>query len=328
MPPLRVRSLRESEVAVLDQRRAQVLFECTNVSLLVTRHVPFAFDGDLWPRLELYLFHSDVRLIHVTMEAGAAGVVVDWEYRGKEERQAGFDTDIRPQSPEDLARVRAATKARVICRINPVGPWTRDEVVRALELGADEVLVPMVRSPAEVEDVLEFCGETGRVGIMLETLDAFRHASELAALPLSRVFVGLHDLAIERRIANPFRSLTDGMIDEVRPLFSCPFGLGGLTVPEGGYPIPCVLLLAELLRLRCNFTFMRRSFLRDVSGKEPGEAVRRILSAVKVVGRLVEECGPELHRMFVASVEESDGFFEGLNAGAGRNTKDRGRSGA
>ena len=71
------------------------------------------------------------------------GIVVDWETRGKEQRQASADTQINRDTPADLQRVRRETTAPIVCRINGVGettgepipfdrlaavPWARDGV--------------------------------------------------------------------------------------------------------------------------------------------------------------------------------------------------------
>ena len=82
-------------------------------------------------------------------EAGVDGFIVDWECKGKEKRQAGADTEINEDTPEDLRRVRAATNARVLCRLNQPGPWTAGEIEEAVAGGADEILLPMVRSPGK-----------------------------------------------------------------------------------------------------------------------------------------------------------------------------------
>jgi len=56
-------------------------------------------------------------------EAVAAGVdtaMVDCEYIGKVDRQAGADTQINHDTIDDLRRVRECTAAHVACRINRV----------------------------------------------------------------------------------------------------------------------------------------------------------------------------------------------------------------
>ncbi len=234
---------------------------------------------------EFFLFSTDPETVSRHAAAGVDGFIVDWESIGKETRQAGADTEINTGTPADLRRVRAATKARVVCRVNQHGPWTGAEVEDAVDNGADEILVPMVRSPEQVRDVIALAAGRCGVGILVETVDAVRRAKDLARLPISRVYVGLNDLSIERGSRSIFEALTDGLVDEIRPLFTVPFGLAGLTLPESGRPIPCRLLIGEMVRLKCAFSFLRRSWRRDTAGCEPGAGVARVRSAFENAGR-------------------------------------------
>jgi hypothetical protein len=54
------------------------------------------------------------------------------------------------------------------------------------------------------------------------------------------------------------------------------FGVAGLTLPDRGAPVPSRLLAAELVRLRADFTFLRRSFLADTAGRPLAPAVAAI----------------------------------------------------
>lgn len=231
---------------------------------------------------ELALFATDLAVVREAVAGGVTAVVVDWENDGKQARQASADTEINSHTVDDLRRAREATKARLLCRINRFGPTTPDEVEAALSAGADELLLPMVRASAEVEGVLDQVGGRAGTGILVETLEAVAAADELARLPLSRVYVGLNDLSIARGTPSIFAPLVDGLLDELRDRFAgVRFGFGGLTLPEAGAPVPCRLLLGEIARLRTSFTFLRRSFYRDVSGRDPAREVPRILGGVQ-----------------------------------------------
>lgn len=217
------------------------------------------------------------------MRAGAAGVVVDWERRGKRRRQAGCDTQINADTPDDLAAVRAATDGRVVCRVNGWGPWTASEIDLAVTLGADEVLLPMVRRVEEVDAAVERVAGRCGLGILVETCDAVRRAEDLLLRPLSRVYLGMNDLMIDRGSGPLFAALVDGTADRLAELAAAagiPFGLGGLTRPEGGHPVPCRLLAGELARLSVSFTFLRRSFHADTAGLDLGVEIPRIVSMI------------------------------------------------
>jgi HpcH/HpaI aldolase/citrate lyase family len=216
-------------------------------------------------------------------EAVAAGVdtaMVDCEYLGKVDRQAGADTQINHDTMDDLRRVRECTPARIACRINRFHHSTAREVEEAIGIGADEIFLPMVRTVQEVESVLRLVDGRRELSILVETNAAVECSHRLAQLPVSRVYVGLNDLAIDRGSLTIFEALADGTVEQVRREFSVPFGFGGLTLPDRGSPIPCRLLIAEMARLECSFSFLRRSFTRDTAGYGLQPMVSRIRSAL------------------------------------------------
>ncbi len=233
---------------------------------------------------EALLFSTDPSLIRETVRAGVGGVIVDWERRGKAARQVNADTQINGDTLADLRRVRAATDARVLCRINCFGPWTAQEIDRAVAAGADEIILPMVRTPAELSATRGHVAGRCGLGILIETDAAVARLAELLDArqepPLTRVYVGLNDLAIDRGHTDIFTSVADGTVARVRAACSVAFGFGGLTVPDRGSPIPSRLLIGEMVRLECRFSFLRRSFHRDIAGRDPGTEVMRLLEAV------------------------------------------------
>jgi hypothetical protein len=253
--------------------------------------------------VDLFLFTVDRGWGADVVAAGAAGIVVDWERRGKARRQLGEGTQINADTPDDLTRMRAATDGRVLCRINGHGPWTGGEVDEAIARGADEILLPMVRTPDEVDRTLDLVAGRCGLGILIETQDAVDRARELARRPLSRIYVGLNDLRIDRRSVELFRPLVDGTVDDVRAEVAQPFGVGGLTLPESGFPVPSGLLAAELVRLRTDFTFLRRSFTTDMVGRDPFIEVPRLLGAVAALRHAPPAEVRERRAHFVAAVE-------------------------
>lgn len=232
------------------------------------------------PGFSLLLFSVDPVFIRSAVRAGVAGIVVDWESVGKRARQSCANTEVNHHTVEDLRRVRGATDQLVICRINSLHEGSAAEVEQALSAGADELLVPMVRHSRDVEQILGLTRGRCRVGILIETEDAVRLARELCALPLSRVYVGLNDLAIDRGAQNIFHAVVDGTVERVRHACSPPFGFGGLTLPEAGRPIPCRLLIGEMARLDTQFSFLRRSFHQDILGRDVDVEIPRLLAAL------------------------------------------------
>ncbi|NOZ94999.1 MAG: aldolase [Acidobacteria bacterium] len=227
--------------------------------------------------IEPILFTTDPREAETAMAAGIGTFIVDWELRGKERRQRGFDTEINRDTPEDLHRMAAVENARVICRINPWGGHAPAEVEAAVEAGATDILLPMVTRPEEVERFLASVAGRCGAGILVETVEACACSPELSRFPLDLVYVGLNDLAISTGAPTIFHALVDGTVERLREVFSeTSFGFGGLTCIDRGEPIPCRLLLAEMVRVRADFSFLRRSFKRDIAGRDWAAEMQRL----------------------------------------------------
>lgn len=220
------------------------------------------------PHMDIVLFTHETGYAAAATAAGVAQVVVDWEWRGKAERQAGCDTHISRATVEDLRAVHAAVGARVICRINNTTGERATECELAIDNGAVEVWVPMVRSIAEVEQCLVDIDGRARLGIMVETREAMRLGRELSQLPLSRVYIGLHDYCIDTGSTRLFGPIVDGTIDRFRQDYAGPMAVAGVTRPGAGAPIPQRLLLSAMVRLGCTFGVARRAFLADVASPD------------------------------------------------------------
>jgi hypothetical protein len=126
-------------------------------------------------------------------------------------------------------------------------------------------------------------------------------------LPITRVHIGLNDLAEGLGHGHPFLALIDGTVEHILSFFEQPSGFGGLTLPSRGSPYPCRLLMGELLRLRCSFSLLRRSFLHDTTPAQTSGAVARIRSALEAAA----------HRDHARIEQEAEDFADLVRAGAG-----------
>ena len=230
---------------------------------------------------EFWLFTTDGNLASKCVDAGITGIVIDWEYMGKDQRQRGAALECNHDSLQDLVRMREIVTANIICRINPLGPHTAEEIETAIIGGADVLILPMVRDPGEVETFLSYIKDRSEAGILVETKEAMYHAPALADLPLDYVYVGLNDLAISRGSPNLFHAILDGTVERMRNIFGdIKFGFGGITVLDRGFPIPFHLLLREMVTLGCDFGFLRRSFRQDIIGRDIPNEIDRISRAI------------------------------------------------
>ena len=245
--------------------------------------------------LQPILFSARPRLVRAL--AGAAeneervcAVVVDWEVldpvRSAGQSHSALGPPIGSDSEADLRRAVELSAVPVICRINRWSRESTSEIDRAVGSGASEILLPMVRTPREVELALKAVAERADLGVMVETPDAICCARELGQLPLRRVFVGLMDLALELGSRSLFDPLVDGTVERLRAEIELSFGCAGLTLPGHGRPVPSRLVAAELVRLGCDFSFLRRSFLADMSDRPARDiaAIRRMLRELEARG--------------------------------------------
>ena len=214
--------------------------------------------------IELWAFYSNPEFLRAIDSHLMTGFIVDLEKKGKDLRQQLYNTQITEHGLDDLKTARELTKSSIICRINPQSTLDKAEVQSVVDGGADEILLPMVSTLAEVENVLHFVDGRVKVGVMLETKASIAIIEELDKLPLSRFYVGLNDLAIENKHQNIFTPLVDGTIEHIRPKIHKKFAVAGLTHPDMGHPIPCEVLIRIMKRLRCNYGILRRSFYRDL----------------------------------------------------------------
>ncbi len=232
---------------------------------------------------ELFLFTTNPSLAKECLDAGINGIIIDWENKEKDARQNGYPTQINYDTSEDLMNMRKSITGKIICRINKFNNnYSEEEINTAIELGANELFLPMVEEPVEVEQALEIIQDRCKLGILVETDTAVKNATQFAHLPLSRIYIGLNDLHISRKSKNIFEPLTDDTVKYIRSVFSnIPVGVGGITHPKEGHPIPAELLIKQYVNLKMNFSFLRRSFIKDLNAYDVETLVKDIREALQ-----------------------------------------------
>lgn len=230
--------------------------------------------------LELLLFTTDVGFAQKAERAGIDGFLVDWETRGKTERQFGRDMEINADTVDDLARLSKAVSLPVTVRINGLGSDSADEVDLAIANGAQRLMLPMATSAADVAHFLDLvAGRAGSI-IQIETQALVDAVDELTALPWDSAYIGLHDLMLSRGAASMWEAVLDGTVEHIfRTLRQRNVGFAGATVIGGGHPIRFTHILQELARLGAGLTFMRRSFRREIQDRDIRAEVTAIRSA-------------------------------------------------
>ena len=252
--------------------------------------------------MEYLLFSNDSRYAGAASRAGFSAIVVDWEWRGKADRQRGFDTEINLGGLDALRAVREAVSCKVICRVNNARDSLEAEVELAIDNGANEILLPMVRHPAEVEALLTRIDGRAHLGVMVETREGMGMGRELEPFPLSRVYIGLHDYQIESQGHTLFSPLVDGTIDRFLADFRGALGFAGITRPACGAPIPQWMLLAAMHRAGCQFGVARRGFRSAVESSQIAEALAELDAASQALQSRTSDQIEADHRKLKAMV--------------------------
>lgn len=221
---------------------------------------------------ELFAFYSNEDRLCMLNQTDVTGFIVDVEKKGKEIRQELYNTQITEHNQNDLRCVRKLTDKWVICRVNNHHQLDPDEISVTIDNGADEVLIPMVRSVQEVEQALAITNNQVKTSIMLETTESLSLLEKFNDLPIERCYVGLNDLSIQRKSDNIFTPLIDGTMEKIAAGIDKKLGVAGLTHPKMGHPIPCQWLIDIMRKNNCTFGILRRSFYRDLN-KAPAEDI-------------------------------------------------------
>lgn len=226
--------------------------------------------------LSLMLFTDSVELATQAAEAGIDRIVVDIETRGKEERQTGYHLECSRHRIEDLILLRDLPVTRVL-RTNSLWEGTPEEIAAGVAAGADWLMLPMVRNAAEVERFVRLVD--GRAGViaLVETLSGLTSLREIGQIAgVGEVYVGLNDLRLDAGWGFGYQALVEGLLDRFLLGLPRPYGFGGITVVDGGRPLPTRDILCEMARLGASRVIIRRAFKRDIVGRDMAREVKAI----------------------------------------------------
>lgn len=197
-------------------------------------------------------------------EAGVDRIFYDLEYVGKAERQHGRNTVLSNNDIESLPSIRSVvTKSELLVRTNPINPYIAIEVEKAIEYGADILMLPMVMDHKDVETYVKLVGGRAKVCIMIETAAAMTRLDKILALPgIDEIFIGLNDLHITMGLTFMFELLSGGLVEFVASKCQkagVPFGFGGIArIGEG--LLPSDYILGEHVRLGSTSVILSRTF--------------------------------------------------------------------
>jgi 2-keto-3-deoxy-L-rhamnonate aldolase RhmA len=231
--------------------------------------------------LKLMYITNRPDVAQVAEAAGVDRIFVDMEYIGKGDRQGGMDTVQSHHTPEDIRAIRGVlTTARIMARINPIHEATAaytssaEEINAAVEAGADILMLPYFKTPAEVETFVRLVNGRAKTLLLVETPEAAEGIEEILDVGgIDEVFVGLNDLSLGYGKKFMFEMLTDGTVERLCRIFrrrELPYGFGGIAAPGRGM-LPAEYIIGEHYRLGSTCAILSRSFCNTALVEDIGE---------------------------------------------------------
>jgi hypothetical protein len=166
----------------------------------------------------------------IALEAEKAGVdriFLDYELRGKLERQGHLDTHITDHEFKDISEInKTISKSELLVRVNPIYKNSREEIDKAVKYGADIIMLPMFKTVSEVEKFINLVDGRVKTSLLLETL------------------------------------LSGGIVDYLAEIFkknNIRWGFGGIAKIGEGI-LPAENILAEHIRLGSEMVILSRTF--------------------------------------------------------------------
>lgn len=225
----------------------------------------------------LTLLTENVELARRAEAAGIDRVGLDLESHGKRGRQ-GPTNWISTHRMEDVRRVgEAVRRAELFVRTNPPHDDLAQEVEDLIERGAQVLMLPFFRTPADAERFVSHVAGRARVSLLVETRSALEQIGAIVRVAgVDEIHVGLNDLSRELGLRNPSALLASRRLEALAATVreaGIPLGVGSVgCVGDRSLPTPPELVHAQLARLGADRALLRRAFLdyqvgdRDMPG--------------------------------------------------------------
>lgn len=232
----------------------------------------------------LMILAADPQSALLAQKAGVDRIFYDLEYINKNERQRGRDTVISNNRIDDIPAVRKVlNKSKLLVRTNPIHAYSAEEIEKAIDYGADILMLPMVLDQHDVFTFVKLVNGRARVCIMVETAQALTRIDKILDEPgVDEIFVGLNDLHISLGLTFMFEVLSGGLVEYIAQKCkqrNIPFGFGGIArIGEG--MLPSDYILGEHVRLGSSSVILSRAFKGETGSSsmkmDMGEEVEKV----------------------------------------------------
>lgn len=242
--------------------------------------------------LQLMILASDPNSAIDAQKAGIDRIFYDLEWIGKNERQHGRNTVKSNNNIDDIPAVRKVlTSSSLLVRTNPIHAYSKAEIDKAIEYGADILMLPMAMDHHDVEHYVDMVAGRAKTCIMIETAAAMTRLDSILSVPgVDEIFVGLNDLHISMGLTFMFELLSGGLVEYIAKKCNyagIPFGFGGIArIGEGD--LPSDYILGEHVRLGSTSVILSRTF-KGVAGVDKNARTINLSEEVQKVRKRLEE---------------------------------------
>lgn len=259
----------------------------------------------------MYITNSP-EVAQIAEAAGVDRIFVDMEYIGKSDRQGGMDTVQSHHTLEDIKKVaNAIEKAELLVRINPIHEASdkyissKEEIDKAIENGAQILMLPYFKTVDEVKTFVELVGGRVKTMPLLETPEAVECIDEILKLDIDEILIGLNDLSLGYGKKFMFELLVDGTVENLCNKFKkkgIPYGFGGIAGLGKGV-LPAEKIITEHYRLGSSRVILSRSFCDVNKVKHLGNISLTFINGIKEI-REYEEKIARYKDFFINNIEE------------------------
>lgn len=214
----------------------------------------------------LIFITNNTQIASIADRSGINEIFIDLEKKGKELRQPGLNTVKSNHKLSDIVKIKPLLKtSKLLVRCNPIGSWSKVEIKKIIDAGADTIMLPFFKTKSEVEDFIGYVDGKTKTCLLVETLDAVNNLVDILDIKsIDRIHIGLNDIHIESKSKFMFEPFENGMLEEISILIksrNINFGIGGISkIGSSLRPSP-EMILVEHMRLGSSSVILSRSFL-------------------------------------------------------------------
>lgn len=250
--------------------------------------------------LKLMYITNRPDIAQIAESAGVDRIFVDLEYIGKLDRQGGMDTVQSHHTLDDVKKISdAIAMSELLVRVNPIHNATNaycsseEEINRAIENGADIIMLPFFKTLKEIEQFLSYVNGRAKTMLLIETpeaVDILDHILEIDGI--DAIHIGLNDLSLGYGMKFMFELLSNGTVERLCTKIrakNIDYGFGGIASLGKGI-IPAEMIIREHYRLGSTCAILSRSFCNVDRINHLGVISSTFVNGIREIREFEAEC--------------------------------------